>query len=110
MPELLGYNPDRGTWYEAEFDDLGNATIATMQDTQPLIDHIQRQRNSGYIDRGIKKGWWKYCSIPAWLEVELRSKGINIYRREQTNELLRYIDENYPALKYTDKTHRVNLS
>lgn len=110
MPEILGFNAERGTYYEAEFEDDGTTHIRTMQDIQPVLDHIQRKRDSGYIDRGIKKGWWHYATIPAWVEVELRMKGINIYKKEQTNELLEIIDRDYPWLKNTYKKHRVNLS
>lgn len=107
MSEFLGWNHDRGTWYEGIFDDEGNATIITRQDVKPVIDHIQRKRDSGYVDRGIKKGFWHYATIPAYVEVELRKKGINIYNKHQTNELLKIIDRDYPYLKNTYKTHRV---
>jgi hypothetical protein len=112
MPEFFGYNQDRGTWYEAEFEDdvAGTVHIRTMHDSKPLLEHIARKRNSGNIDKGIKKGFWRYCSIPPWLEVELRNKGINIYSKDpkDTNKLLRIIDEEYPKLKYTTKKHRVS--
>jgi len=110
MRELLGWNADRGTWYEAEFEDDGTVHIETLQDLQPVLDYIDRRRNSKDMDRGIKHDWWHYCMIPAEVELELRQKGINIYKKEQTNELLKEIDQNYPKLKLTRKTHRVNLS
>jgi hypothetical protein len=108
--ELLGWNADRGCWYEAEFDDDGTVHIETLQDIEPVLERIQAKRDSGYIDRGIKKSWWHYATIPAEVELELRKKGINMYNKDQTNELLKEIDENYPKLKNTYKKHRVNLS
>jgi hypothetical protein len=109
MAEFFDWNSDRGTWYEFEFDhQTGLTTVATKQDVKPVIDHAQRMRDSGYSDRGMKKGWWRYATIPAHVELELRKKGINIYKKEHTNRLLKEIDQNYPKLKYTYKTHRVS--
>lgn len=108
MSEFFGFNADRGTWYEAEFEDSGQFTIATKQDVKPVIDQIQRKRDSGYVDRGMKKGFWHYATIPAHVELELRQRGINIYNKHQTNELLKILDEEYPLLKTTYRKHRVS--
>ena len=108
MAEFFGWNPDRGTWYEHDYDPLTDKTIiTTKQDVKPVLDHIQRKRDSGYVDRGIKKGWWHYATIPAWVEVELKAKGINIYKQGDTKRLLDEINTNYPFLKNTYKTHTV---
>lgn len=109
MAEFFDWNPHRGTWYEHDYDEqTGKTIIHTKQDVKPVVDHAQRMRDSGYVDRGIKKGWWRYATIPAHVELELRQKGINIYKTEQTNELLKELDLNYPHLKYTYKKHRVS--
>ena len=109
MSEFIGYNADRGTWYEAEFEDDGTTHVRTRQDTRPVLDAIQRKRNSGYVDRGIKKGFWHYASIPAVVEVDMKRRfGVSIYNKHQTNEMLKIIDQHYPYLKNTYKKHRVS--
>ena len=108
MSDFFDWNPDRGTWYEHDYDEqTGKTIIHTKQDVKPVVDHATRIRDSGYNDRGIKKGWWRYATIPAHVELELRQKGINIYNKHQTNELLKILDRDYPWLKYTNKKHRV---
>jgi len=109
MSDFFDWNPDRGTWYEHDFDEqTGKTIITTKQDVQPVIDAAKRKRDSGYVDRGIKKGWWHYASIPAHVEIDLKKRGISIYDQNQTNELLKIIDSEYPYLKNTYKKHRVS--
>lgn len=107
MAEFFDYNPDRGTWYEAEFDADGDlVAFHTKQDVQPVIDYAQRQRSSGLNDKKLGDYYFcKYAIIPAHVEVELRQKGINVYNPNQTKELLREINQNYPYLKTTNRTH-----
>lgn len=105
MAQFFDYNPTRGTWYETEDAEDGKITVATKQDVEPVIDYCTRLRNSGYTDRGIKKGFWHYATIPAHVELELRQKGINIYNKGQTKELLKEINRNYPKLKCTTLKH-----
>lgn len=105
MAQFFDYNADRGTWYETEDDADGNITIATMQDVQPVLDETNRRRNSGQIDKGIKKGWWHYATIPAHVELEMRQKGVNIHNPHQTKEALRMINRDYPLLKNTRLKH-----
>ena len=108
MSDFFDWNPDRGTWYEHDFDNqTGETVIHTKQDVKPVVDHCQRLRDSGYIDNGIKKGMWHYATIPAHVELELRQKGIDLYKQSDTNRLLKEIDQNYPHLKLTYKKHRV---
>lgn len=111
MSEFIGYNADRGTWYEADFEDDGTARIHTQQDCQPVLDRLKKLRNSdAYQKKGMKEELFHLCSIPAGVELALRDRGINIYNRHQINDVLKIIDEEYPYLKATRKKHRVNLS
>lgn len=106
MAEFFDWNPAHGTWYESEYDyQDGKITIATMQDVEPVVDFCKAKRNSDHGDTGIKRGFWHYAKIPTHVELELRQKGISIYERGQTKELLREINQNYPYLKVTNKHH-----
>lgn len=105
MAEFFDFNHDRGCWYEADFRDDGSFTIHTRQNIQPILDAIKKKRDHGNVDAGIKNDWWHYCSIPVQVELELRGKGIDIYNPAQTTEVLREINQNYPALKLTRLHH-----
>jgi hypothetical protein len=107
MPRFFDYNPDNGTWIEDETDADGNLTFKTWQDVQPILDRTKEKRNSGQVDKGIKRGFWHYATIPPVVEMELRQKGIKIGNPNQTKELLKEINTNYPYLKNTDLTHNI---
>ena len=55
--------------------------------------------------KGVKESWVHYASIPPVVEMELKKKGIDIYNKHQTKELLKEINTNYPWLKTTTKKH-----
>jgi len=102
MSRFFDFNPVNGMRYDTDEDD-GKLILRSSQDVEPLIDHMREKRNSE--DDGIGRGFWHYCSIPTHVELELRQKGINIYNKHQTKELLREINTNYPYLKATRKHH-----
>ena len=102
MAKTYEFNPDRGTFYETEDYD-GGLVIRTKQDTQPVIDHAKKLRDSGAND---KVGEFNhYATIPAIVEVQMRAKGINIYDKNNTKRVLREIETNYPYLKVTNLKH-----
>ena len=106
MSQFFDYNPDRGTWYEYDYhapEDKHSITI--KQDVEPVVQYATDLRNSGMHDK--VGDFSRYAIIPAHVEVALRKKGINIYNRHQTKELLREINQNYPHLKVTNLTHNV---
>ena len=105
MAKFFDYNPTRGTWYETEEDENGDLIIATRQDVAPVMEHIKKKRNSGEVDKGIKSGWWHYATIPAHVELELRQKGINLYNKNQTKEVLKAINRDYAYCKNTTLKH-----
>jgi len=101
---LIGVNDDRGTWYEYEDTDDG-FLIHTKQDISPVVDWAKKQRQSGKNDQVGEFN--HYASIPAHVELELRAKGINIYDKNCTKDLLREINTNYPWLKTTNLHHEI---
>lgn len=105
MSEFLDYNPDRGTYYETDPHGDGIA-IHTMQDVQPVLDYCKARRNSGEIDKGIKKGFWHYATIPAHVELEIKEKfGVSLYNKGATKDILKIINRHYPYLKNTTLHH-----
>lgn len=105
MAKTYEYNDQTGTYYEIE-DYKDGVIIRTMQDVQPVLDHVQRRRNSGYNDRGIKQDWWCYASIPAavWLKWKAE-KGIDVFNRDHEKDVFRLINSEYPHLKHTHLQH-----
>jgi hypothetical protein len=107
MAKTFDYNPARGVWYEIE-DDLqtGDLIIHTKQDIQPSIDWAKKQRNSGVNDKGGARDGHDlkhYAHIPTHVELALRQKGINIYDKSQTKDVIREIERNYPHCKVTNR-------
>ncbi len=106
MSEFFDYNPINGMRYDTEEDDRGNITIHSTQDVQPALDYMAAKRSmneSGRKDNTLRH----YCSIPTWVEIELRNKGIDIYNKHQNKELLKEINQNYPKLKATRMHHEI---
>ena len=107
MAKTFEYNPDRGTWYEYEDDpQTGGLIIHTKQDVKPILDRNRKLRNSGVNDRGgikDKNDLKHYATIPAYVELALREKGIDIYSNKFTKDVIRKIETNYPECKVTNR-------
>lgn len=104
MAELIGYNAQRGTWYEHE-EDGDKVVVNIKQDVKPVLDLAKEERNSGINDKVGE--FSRYAIIPAHVEVALRRRGINIYSNNQTKELLKIINQEYPYLKTTNLNHAI---
>jgi len=77
-----------------------------VQDFAPLVEKLkQAQNNPDAWAKGVKESWVHYASIPPVIEMQLKQKGIDIYNKDQTKELLKEINTNYPWLKTTTKKH-----
>lgn len=84
----------------------GNITIHTVQDVKPFLERMKALRsNTDYSKKGIKEDWWHVCSIPSVVIMELRNKGIDVFRKEDEKKMLKEIQSNYPYLMATDKRH-----
>lgn len=106
MSKFYDFNVSRGTWYEEDYDHTDDKVIiTTKQDLQPVLDYAKEERNSGINDKVGDLA--HYAVIPAWLEVELRAKGINIYDKNNTPRLVKEIEQNYPKFKCTNLKHAV---
>ena len=106
MSEFFDYEPHTGMQYSTDFNhDNDEIVVHSKQDVQPYIDFATEVRNSGVADKGIKREVWKYCTIPTHVELALREKGINIFKKDHQAAMLKEINENYPKLKYTRLHH-----
>ena len=107
MQKWTEYNPNTGVTevnYASDDDDLVHVT--KMQDVEPLIERNKALINSGATDIGIKKGLWHYMSIPVSVQYEILAKyGVNVNNRNHWPALFRLVNEHYPHLKTTSKTH-----
>ena len=80
--------------------------LHSVQDTDALVEQLKQARNNPDIwAKGMKESWVHYASIPPIIEMQLKAKGIDIYNKDQTKELLKEINTNYPWLKTTTKNH-----
>lgn len=105
MSEFFEYDPINGITYSTDYDEAtGETVVHSMQDVDPILDHVARIRNKN-DDSGIKRDIWKYCTIPAAVELILLEKGINIHNKDHWPDVLREINTNYPKLKYTNLHH-----
>ena len=99
------YDPYSGvTEINNAYDDDDLVHVTYQQDVEPLLSLTAETRNTRSAD-DPKKGLRKYCSIPVTVQHELLKKGINVYNPDHMPAVLREINENYPRLKYTEKTH-----
>jgi hypothetical protein len=106
VSKFFDFNYNRGTWYEYDYDEqTDNAIVSIKQDVQPVLDLAKDERNSGINDK--VGDFSKYAVIPAHVEVALKQRGINIYDQNQTKELLKVINQEYPLLKTTNLHHEI---
>ena len=105
MSEFFDYSPHNGMRYDTEdADNPDDLIIHSSQDVQQILERLQQEQ--GKVEN--KKATMRhYCSIPTVVEVELRNKGIDIYNKNQTKELLKEINTNYPYLKATRMHHEI---
>lgn len=107
MKKWTDYDPHTGLYTvdrAQDGDDLVHTT--KLQDVEPLVERNKELINSGATDIGIKKGLWHYMSIPLGVQYEILEKyGINVNNRNHWPALFRLVNEHYPYLKTTSKTH-----
>ena len=101
MSEFFDYNPHNQMRYDLS-ESEGKITIHSTQDIEPLLDYLKEKR--GHDDKGHFR---HYCSIPTFVEIELRNKGINIYNKNHTARVIKEINQNYPKLKATNLHHEI---
>ncbi len=93
------------TWVDG--DEANRLQVHYRQDVEPILDYAKLIRDDGdFSAKGIKNDFWLYAVIPPVVILQLRHKGIDLYR--DPKRALREINENYPHLKCTTKRHTLN--
>lgn len=106
MPEFFDYDPLKGLTRFFDYEeDTGLVRIHTQQDVDPLLKVTTEVANTGAADSGIKKGFFKYASIPPVVQLELRKKGIDIYSKDPAmiRRMDQEIETTYSRFKTTHK-------
>ena len=107
MAKDIEYDPVNGSWTEID-DDLqtGDLIIKTKQDPTPALDWAKKQRNSGVNDLGGRrdKGDLKhYATISLAQIMAMRNKGIDVWNKDHTKDMIKEIERNYPLCKVTNR-------
>jgi hypothetical protein len=107
MSILFDYDPLTGVSQHFDFDPVTEQIrLTSSQDLSFLMEQLKQKRNNPEAwKKGIKESFAHYATIPPIIELELKKKGIDIYNPNQTKELLREINTNYPFLKVTTACH-----
>jgi hypothetical protein len=107
MSILFDYDPLTGVSQHFDFDPVTEQIrLTSSQDLSFLMEQLKQKRNNPEAwKKGIKESFAHYATIPPIIELELKKKGIDIYNPNQTKELLREINTNYPFLKVTTARH-----
>jgi hypothetical protein len=103
-----------GIWHENE----QHYELRRTADVEPVLDMAAHYRNEGGLNRKdmmTGPGWWRYCTIPPIVMLQLRAKGIDIYNKDHSDRMIAEINSNYPHLKCTTghmggKTKIINAS
>ena len=77
-------------------------TINRYQDVEPIMDAAKAKANQVGLNRAaIKEGWWMYARLPPVVILQMRAKGINVFKKEDQARMFAEINSNYPYLKAT---------
>jgi hypothetical protein len=102
----IEYDPNTGIKETNIVQDDGTLIVRKEADVQELVDATKAIANSGATDIGIKKGLWHYCSIPLAVQYEMLVKhGVNIQDRNHWPKVFDLVNQHYPYLKTTHKSH-----
>lgn len=107
MSILFDYDPLTGVSQHFDFDPVTEQIrLTSSQDLSFLMEQLKQKRNNPEAwKKGVKESFAHYATIPPIIELELKKKGIDIYNPNQTKEILREINTNYPFLKATTVRH-----
>ena len=108
MAKFVDLNPATGVaMYEDRTVD-GKIQIHHRQDVESVLEVAKTERINGLTDHGIKQDMWLYARIPPVVILEMRHKhGVDIFKRDHMKKALDLINTEYPALKCTEKMHRI---
>ena len=106
MAQFLDFDPLRGV---ASYEDVyeGRHQLHYRQDVEPVLELAKTERLNGRADRaGKKQDLYLYARIPPVVILKLKYEyGVDIFKRDHMKKAMQLINEHFPYLKCTDKTH-----
>ena len=106
MAKTYEYNEQTGTYYEIEDHTDGGIIVRTMQDVDPVLDHVKDIRNDGRNDKGIKQNWWAYATVPGAVWLKWKSDyGVDIWNKDHRPAVFKLLNGDYKNFKRTDLKH-----
>ena len=105
---LLEIKPD-GTevWFKHDPIEKKNTISYKHPDVEPILEWTKALRlASEYTKKGIKRSWWHYFHMPAWLQVKLKfDHGVDPWDPNNKKKVFQVVEEHYPWLKVTESKH-----
>ena len=110
MAKLLDWDPLRGLQQLEDKTTDGRLQIHTRQDVEPILELAKYERNNGLSDKaGKKQDMFLYARIPPVVILEMKHKyGVDIFKKDHLKKAFQLLNTEYPHLKCTEKTHRLN--
>ncbi len=105
MAKTLEYDPLTGAYTEIE-DYQDGVIIKTFQNPTASLDWAKKQRNSGNNDLGGARDGSDlkhYATISLGQIMAMRNKGINVWDKDHTKDMIKEIETNYPLCKVTNR-------
>ena len=97
MPDI--FSQDQGITTYFDYNNLtDDMHLTAVQDVTPILDAMKGKRLQARWDKEVKEDWVHFAKIPEIVELELLQKGINIYDKNCTKQMMQEIQTNYPYL------------
>lgn len=105
MPLIFDHNPDTGVTEYFDYDESSDVmSITAVQDVTGILEAVKSKRDDPEAwKKGMKESFVHFASIPPVVEIELRKKGLSLYRKDDYKRIAQEIEQNYPYLKTTEK-------
>jgi hypothetical protein len=108
MARFLEMDPLRGVAsYEDEYD--GRLQLHYRQDVEPILELAKTERINGLADKaGKDQELFLYARIPPVVILKLKYEyGVDIFKRDHMKKAMQIINQHFPYLKCTEKTHNL---
>lgn len=97
MRRVLSRNQRTGAVDVAHISDMGEVTVETAQNVEPVLSRNRQDQASPDTQKG--RDMWRVASIPAVVVVKwLNDYGINLYNDDHLPEVMKLL--NKPEWKY----------
>ena len=106
MSKFYDYDPLTGVLDTTTIEEhTGRVTVHSEQDVTELIDQCKNSANWGLTDQGIRQNFWHYAELPMTEVLNLKQKGIDIFDKNCSKDVIKAINRDLPAFKVTQKIH-----